>query len=68
MAKDSAELLESEEIATDGVNEVNRVLTPNRPVPQRSVSETAVETARRRMREVAQLSEYSNCRICRRKG
>jgi uroporphyrin-III C-methyltransferase len=60
MAKDSAALLESEDadIATDEVNEDNGVLTPNRPVPQRSTSETAVETARRRMKWVAQLSEY----------
>ncbi len=34
------------------------VSTPNRPVPQRSLSETAVESARRRMKWVAQVSEY----------
>jgi uroporphyrin-III C-methyltransferase len=60
MAKGLAELLESEDAdtATGDVNEDNGVLTPNRPVLQRSTSETAVETARRRMKWVVQLSEY----------
>ncbi|KAK7043737.1 uroporphyrin-III C-methyltransferase [Paramarasmius palmivorus] len=34
------------------------VTTPNRPVPQRTKSETASERARRRMKWVAQISEY----------
>ncbi|XP_006453846.1 hypothetical protein AGABI2DRAFT_196395 [Agaricus bisporus var. bisporus H97] len=56
MAKDSAEPLESEDV--DLVNEDNGVSTPNHPVPQRSTSETVVENARRRMKWVAQVSEY----------
>ncbi|PPR07514.1 hypothetical protein CVT24_006883 [Panaeolus cyanescens] len=42
-----------EEIAEDGV-----ILTPNRPVPSRSPSETAFERRKRRIKWVAQLSEY----------
>ncbi|KAL0578254.1 uroporphyrin-III C-methyltransferase [Marasmius crinis-equi] len=34
------------------------VSTPNRPVPQRSLSESAAESAKRRMKWVAQISEY----------
>ncbi|KAL0071658.1 uroporphyrin-III C-methyltransferase [Marasmius tenuissimus] len=34
------------------------VSTPNRPVPQRTASENAAERARRRMKWVAQISEY----------
>ncbi|THU83927.1 uroporphyrin-III C-methyltransferase [Dendrothele bispora CBS 962.96] len=34
------------------------VATPNRPVPTRSKSETAAENARRRMKWIAQISEY----------
>ncbi|ESK88424.1 uroporphyrin-iii c-methyltransferase [Moniliophthora roreri MCA 2997] len=34
------------------------VTTPNRPVPQRSKTETASERAKRRMKWVAQISEY----------
>jgi uroporphyrin-III C-methyltransferase len=33
-------------------------VTPNRPVPMRSHEETALESARRRMKWVAQISEY----------
>lgn len=44
------------------VNEDESVPTPNKPVPQRSAnanqSESAVESARRRMKWVAQVSEY----------
>ena len=42
-------------------NELNdeiTVLSPNRPDPQRSDSETALEHTRRRMKWVAQISEY----------
>ncbi|EKM61761.1 uncharacterized protein PHACADRAFT_112611 [Phanerochaete carnosa HHB-10118-sp] len=40
------------------LNEDESVPTPNRPVPQRAVNETAAEGARRRMKWVAQVSEY----------
>lgn len=40
------------------INEDESVPTPNRPVPQRTASETAEESARRRMKWVAQVSEY----------
>ena len=40
------------------LNEDNGVTTPNRPVPLRSVTETSLETAVRRMKWVAQVSEY----------
>lgn len=40
------------------LNDEMTVLTPNRPVPQRSESETIIEFARRRMKWVAQISEY----------
>ncbi|TFY75707.1 hypothetical protein EWM64_g8306 [Hericium alpestre] len=41
-------------------NEEDRASTPNRPVPQRSAAETEteLESARRRMKWVAQISEY----------
>ncbi|OCH95712.1 uroporphyrin-III C-methyltransferase [Obba rivulosa] len=39
-------------------NEESGVSTPNRPVPQRSQGETESERARRRMKWVAQVSEY----------
>lgn len=65
LAKESAESLaaassESVEvdIASDEVNEDSGLLTPNRPVPLRSTSETALEGVRRRMKWVAQVSEY----------
>jgi uroporphyrin-III C-methyltransferase len=48
-------------IVTDGENNEDSVVdTPNRPVPSRnpSESETKYETARRRMKWVAQVSEY----------
>ncbi len=38
--------------------EESGVTTPNRPVPLRSPTETALESARRRMKWVAQVSEY----------
>lgn len=40
------------------INEDESVSTPNRPVPQRTANETAAESARRRMKWVAQVSEY----------
>ena len=40
------------------LNEDSGVTTPNRPVPLRSVTETSLETAVRRMKWVAQVSEY----------
>lgn len=42
-----------DEIAEDGI-----ILTPNRPVPSRSPSETAFEQRKRRIKWVAQISEY----------
>ncbi|KAH7920951.1 uroporphyrin-III C-methyltransferase [Leucogyrophana mollusca] len=42
----------------DEENEDSGVNTPNRPVPSRNNSETEVESARRRMRWVSQVSEY----------
>ncbi|PPQ89962.1 hypothetical protein CVT25_009602 [Psilocybe cyanescens] len=45
--------IDEEELAEDG-----GVLTPNRPVPSRSNSENALETRRRRVKWVAQVSEY----------
>ncbi len=65
LAKESAEALANAssesielDIASDEVNEDNGLLTPNRPVPLRSASETALESVRRRMKWVAQISEY----------
>lgn len=40
------------------LNEESGVTTPNRPVPPRGSTETSVETALRRMKWVAQISEY----------
>lgn len=42
----------------DELNDELTVSSPNRPVPQRSDTETAVESTRRRMKWVAQISEY----------
>ncbi|KAG6873078.1 hypothetical protein C0992_009127, partial [Termitomyces sp. T32_za158] len=42
----------------DELEEDNRVSTPNRPVPSRSSSETEPESSKRRIRWVAQVSEY----------
>ncbi|KAJ2917153.1 hypothetical protein MD484_g3233, partial [Candolleomyces efflorescens] len=50
--------LHVEDDGTDEIEEDSAVSTPNRPVPSRSTSETAVESARRRMKWVAQVSEY----------
>ncbi|RXW23086.1 hypothetical protein EST38_g2765 [Candolleomyces aberdarensis] len=47
-----------EDDGSDEIEEDSAVTTPNRPVPSRSTSETAVESARRRMKWVAQVSEY----------
>ncbi|KAG5638926.1 hypothetical protein H0H81_008695 [Sphagnurus paluster] len=46
------------EEAGDELEENGRVLTPNRPVPSRSNSETEAESVRRRIKWVAQISEY----------
>lgn len=64
LAKDSAETLADDpestevDIASDEVNEDSGLSTPNRPVPIRGASETALESVRRRMKWVAQVSEY----------
>ncbi|KAG6919095.1 hypothetical protein DXG01_009348 [Tephrocybe rancida] len=42
----------------DELEENSKVSTPNRPVPSRSSSETEAESSRRRIKWVAQLSEY----------
>jgi uroporphyrin-III C-methyltransferase len=56
MAKASDGVLDS---AVDSeLNEDNGILTPNLPVPLRGSTETSSETAHRRMKWVAQLSEY----------
>lgn len=59
LAKASAPLANNVEAEAE-INEDESVPTPNRPVPQRSAntSETAAESARRRMKWVAQVSEY----------
>lgn len=44
--------------AEEAFNECTEDSTPNRPVPQRTPSETVDECARRRMKWVAQVSEY----------
>ncbi|KAG5644090.1 hypothetical protein DXG03_009109 [Asterophora parasitica] len=44
---------EEEELEENG-----RVLTPNRPVPSRSTSESDLENSKRRIKWVAQVSEY----------
>lgn len=54
----SKDLSASDERATDGASSADSEPTPNAPVPQRSSAESAHETARRRMRWVAQVSEY----------
>lgn len=47
-----------DDLADDELSEDNGVTTPNRPVPARIKNETPVESARRRMKWVAQVSEY----------
>lgn len=47
-----------EDLAGDEQYEDSGVTTPNRPVPSRNNTETAVESAKRRMKWVAQISEY----------
>ncbi|KAF6753268.1 uroporphyrin-III C-methyltransferase, partial [Ephemerocybe angulata] len=42
----------------DEIEEDSAVSTPNRPVPTRSATETETESTRRRMKWVAQVSEY----------
>ncbi|KAF9449997.1 hypothetical protein P691DRAFT_508533 [Macrolepiota fuliginosa MF-IS2] len=64
MAKDSTGTLfegpeyDQVDIAADEANEDSGLSTPNRPVPLRGTSETAVESIIRRMKWVAQVSEY----------
>ncbi|KAG6812428.1 hypothetical protein H0H92_002894 [Tricholoma furcatifolium] len=48
----------SDDEGDDALEENGRVTTPNRPVPSRSLSETEHESARRRIKWVAQVSEY----------
>ena len=55
LAKASAAAVDDAEAE---INEDESVPTPNRPVPQRTSNETAAESARRRMKWVAQVSEY----------
>ncbi|KAJ2937018.1 hypothetical protein H1R20_g71, partial [Candolleomyces eurysporus] len=55
-SKEPVSLVEDD--GSDEIEEDSAVTTPNRPVPSRSTSETAVESARRRMKWVAQVSEY----------
>ncbi|KAF8079288.1 uroporphyrin-III C-methyltransferase [Lyophyllum atratum] len=58
-AKRKEEILEGEgEDEEDELEENGRVLTPNRPVPSRSNSETELESSKRRIKWVAQVSEY----------
>lgn len=52
-AAEANEIVDEDDICEDG-----GVTTPNRPVPSRSNTETALESARRRMKWVAQVSEY----------
>ncbi|KAF5385295.1 hypothetical protein D9615_000935 [Tricholomella constricta] len=47
-----------EEDEEDELEENGRVLTPNRPVPSRNASETDLESSKRRIKWVAQVSEY----------
>ncbi|KAI0311013.1 uroporphyrin-III C-methyltransferase [Amylostereum chailletii] len=54
LAKESSVDVAAEESWIDEDN----APTPNRPVPQRSATETAFESVRRRMKWVAQVSEY----------
>ncbi|KAI8990647.1 uroporphyrin-III C-methyltransferase [Trametes punicea] len=56
LAKSAIEEEDTE--AAQELNEDGAPFTPNEPVPQRSKGETAAERARRRMKWVAQLSEY----------
>ncbi|KAH7911629.1 uroporphyrin-III C-methyltransferase [Hygrophoropsis aurantiaca] len=58
MAKASAIIPTDELEEVEEENEDNGVTTPNRPVPSRNSSETAIESAKRRMRWVAQVGEY----------
>ncbi|RDB24496.1 putative uroporphyrinogen-III C-methyltransferase [Hypsizygus marmoreus] len=52
--KRQEDILEDEE----ELEENGGVLTPNRPVPSRSDTETAIESSKRRIKWVAQISEY----------
>ncbi|KAI0640133.1 uroporphyrin-III C-methyltransferase [Trametes polyzona] len=53
---------EGETHAAHELNEDGAPVTPNEPVPQRQQEETAEERARRRMKWVAQVSEYWSIR------
>ncbi|KAF9461929.1 uroporphyrin-III C-methyltransferase [Collybia nuda] len=50
--------LPGEDEAEDELNEDGGITTPNRPVPLRSDSETEAEAFKRRIKWVAQISEY----------
>lgn len=60
LAKDVAAQSSASSVADEVWTEENRALTPNRPVPQRnrSATESELESTRRRMKWVAQISEY----------
>lgn len=49
---------DQENVAEQELNEDGAPVTPNEPVPQRTLEESTVERARRRMKWVAQVSEY----------
>ncbi|KAF8657157.1 hypothetical protein AX16_002271 [Volvariella volvacea WC 439] len=50
--------IEDDAVQFDENNEDSAVATPNRPVPSRSNSETETESLKRRIKWVAQVSEY----------
>ncbi|KAF7971031.1 hypothetical protein HWV62_22231 [Athelia sp. TMB] len=58
MAKASASGIPDDAGVESELNEEGGVSTPNRPVPKRSIAETTAEIALRRMKWVAQVSEY----------
>ncbi|CAA7265022.1 unnamed protein product [Cyclocybe aegerita] len=54
----SDKIQDSEDEAAEELFEDGGVLTPNRPVPSRSNSENAIESRKRQIKWVAQVSEY----------
>ncbi|KAK7471112.1 uroporphyrin-III C-methyltransferase [Stygiomarasmius scandens] len=56
--KEDGDLQYDEPVDQEDSYDDSGVATPNRPVPLRNKSETASESARRRMKWVAQISEY----------
>ncbi|KAH9950961.1 uroporphyrin-III C-methyltransferase [Amylocystis lapponica] len=56
LAKAAGETVD--EVADIGAGDDGGASTPNQPVPQRKANESAAESARRRMKWVAQVSEY----------